>query len=460
MPKVREKKDFTQGPLFLPMLIFSLPLMATGLLQILYNMMDQVVVGRFSGDPGALAAVGSTSALCGTISTLAIGLSVGAGVLVAQKLGAHDERGISRTVHTAFSLSLITGVLFGLIGFFLCRPLLIAMDTKAEILDLAVLYMRIVFVGLPATVFYNFGSSILRAAGDARTPMIILALSGLLNVGLNLFFVIVCHMSVDGVAYATTASQTVSALAVWIYLAKKRGFLRFSFSLLCIDKRILWDTLRIGIPSGIQGCMFGISNILLQTGVNTFPTTTVSGSTVSASIESAAYVTINSFYQSTLTFTGQNFGAGKPERVRRILWMSSLQVFLVGSLVGWGFLAFSDQLISLFVDLSLPEASAIVLAAKERNFILLPTYCLCGLMEVLTGHLRGKGFSFLPMVSSLLFICVFRVAWLFFVFPIWQPASLTTLFFCYPLSWIISTISLLVIALWLARRKNREDLSV
>ena len=458
MKKLQGGRDFTSGPLFLPMLLFSLPIMASSLLQILYNAADKIVVGQFSGDAGAIGAIGSTSSLTNLFVALGIGLSIGAGVVVAQRYGAREERELSRAVHTIFVIGCVAGVVVGVAGFIFSRPLLALMNTKADILDSATLYMQIIFLGTPANILYNFGAAALRSVGNSKSPLVILAFAGLLNVGLNIVFVICFHMTVDGVAYATIVSQYVSAVAVWISLARRRDAVRFRFSTLCVDRRVLRDVLRIGIPSGIQSSLFSVSNVLLQSSVNTFPTTTVSGNAVGGSMEDFTYVAMHSFYQTILTVTGQNVGAKKPDRVRRSLFYALVQVVAAGLLVTCVCLIFDDFILGLFVDKTLPEVGLIVEAAKERNSVVLTMYVLCGIMEILSGHLRGRGCSLLPMVSTLVFACGLRVLWAIFVFPL--KHTLWFLFLCYPISWTLTSLCLLLNALWLMKKeKKRKSLS-
>lgn len=453
MTKTKGSRDFTSGRLFLPMLVFTLPIMASGILQMLYNAADKAVVGQFSGDAGAIGAIGSTASLTNLFVALAIGLSVGAGVVIAQRFGAHEGRGLSRAVHTVFVVGVIAGLTVGVLGFVFSRTVLGWIGTKADLFDGAVLYMRIIFCGMPAKILYNFGAAVLRSVGNSKTPLIVLALAGLLNVGLNLLFVICFHMTVDGVAYATIVSEYVSAVAVWMVLARRRDDTRFRFRFLCVDRRVLRDVLIIGIPSGIQSAVFSISNVLIHSAVNTFSTTTVSGNAVGGSLEDFTYVTMNSFYQTVLTVTGQNVGAKKPERVKRALTYGLIQVVVAGLVMSYGCILFSDALLSLFIDRTLAEAPLILAAAKERNSIILSTYVLCGIMEVLTGHLRGKGHSLSPMIVSLIFSCVLRVLWVIFVFP-YLSHTLVSLFLCYPISWVLTVLCYVTIILLNARREK------
>lgn len=459
----RNTKDFTSGPLFLPIFLFTVPIILTGLLQICYNMADQIVVGQFSGDPNALAAVGSTSSLSHLIINLAIGLSTGVGVVVAHHYGAHDGERVSRTVHTAFLLAAIAGVLLCGVGLLISRPMLTLMKTNSLIFDSALLYIRIVFCGVPALTLYNFGAATLRSVGDSRTPLVILALSGLANVGLNLFFVIVCRMSVAGVALATIISQYVSALAVWIILACRAGDTRFSLRGACLDRRIVRDVLRIGMPSGVQSSLFSISNMLLQSAVNTFPVETISGSTIGSSVEGLTYTAMHGFYQASLTVTGQNVGAGERKRVTKTLFYSIVQVALVGILIGAVCLLLCDQIAKLFIDGTVGNLPAVLAATRERNTVILSTYFLCGMMEVMTGHLRGRGCSIIPMISSVVGTVLFRSLWVAFAFPLDVFHTLGGLFLCYPISWIIVFVLHACTAFFLnqrdKKRQNREKIA-
>ena len=444
MTRTKASRDFTNGRLFFPMLLFTLPIMASSILQMLYNAADKAVVGQFSGDANAIGAIGSTGSLTSLFVALAIGLSVGAGVVIAQRFGAHEERELSRAVHTVFIVGAVAGFVVGLLGVLLSPTVLTWMGTKQDLFDSAVLYMRIVFCGMPVKILYNFGASVLRSVGNSKTPLIILMFAGILNVGLNLVFVVFFHMTVDGVAYATVISECVSAVAVWFVISRRRDGVRFRFRSLCVDRRVLFDVIRIGVPSGLQSAVFSISNVLIHSAVNTFPTTTVSGNAVGGSMEDFTYVTMNSFYQTVLTVTGQNVGAKRPERIRRALVYGLIQVTVAGLLMSYGCILFADGILSLFIDGSLAEAPLILAAAKERNSIILSTYVLCGIMEVLTGHLRGKGYSLSPMICAFIFSCFLRVAWITFVFP-YLTHTLFALFICYPLSWICTNICYVVL---------------
>ncbi len=460
--KKHARAEFTKGPLFFKILFFAIPIMATGVLQILYNMADNVVVGKFSGDATALAAVGSTSSLTNLILNLLLGLSVGSGVVVAQYFGAKRLSEISKSVHTSMTVSVIGGLIFAIFGFFAARPLLTLMDTRPDIIDSATLYLRIIFCGVPASSVYNFGSSILRSVGDSKRPLIILATTGLVNVGLNIFFVTVCHMTVDGVALATIISQYLSAGAVVFLLMRTNECYKFDPKKMGIDRVIFGKVLRIGIPSGIQGMMFSISNVMIQSSINTFPTETVSGNTAALSLEGFSYTIMNSFSNAALTFTGQNFGAGKIKRVYKILFYSLIQIFLIGFITGYLEITFAEQLSWLFVDKNIPHAQMIVDASVTRLSYVLKWYFLCGIMEVFTYHLRGIGYSITPMLATLFGVCFIRIAWVAFVFPTESFNTPLGLYMVLPISWavaIVLSIIICIIASFKLRRLQKTILS-
>lgn len=459
MTKTKATRDFTEGKIFLPMLRFSLPVIAAGCLQQLYNTADKIVVGQFSGEPNALGAIGCTVSLYTLLVALCNGLSMGSGVTVAHRFGEHDERSLSRAIHTAFSVGLFIGVLMGVVGFFLCRPLLTLMGTSEAFLNLSVLYMQLIFLGTPFFVLYNFGAAVLRSLGNSKTPLTILAVSGLLNVGFNFFFVLLFGMSVDGVALGTIISQLASAIAVWWVIAYRTPVARFRFRDLCVDRRSALDIVRIGVPSGIQTALFAVSNVILQSAVNGLPDPTVTGDAICKSISSYAAVTNTGVYQSVLTFTGQNAGAKKPERVQRVLYCGLLLSFLACGIVSWGCVLFADPLISIFIDSATQtNLPAIYAAARERMYFVLLPYVFCAMMDAVTGHLRGRKYSFVPMVICFFFACVFRVAWITLVYYPYLTPSLGNIYVCYVVSWILNIICLLIAVHIINRREKRAAL--
>lgn len=469
MTAVKKQRDFTTGPIFFPTLFFTIPIILSGLLQIFYNMADQVVVGQFSGDPNALAAVGSTSSITTLLANFAIGISIGAGVVVAQHFGAGRREKLSEAVHTSMALALASGVFFALLALLLSRPLLALMGTQPIILDTAALYIKIYFLGFPATMVYNFGATILRSVGNSRLPLYILAAAGVVNVALNLVFVIAFDMSVLGVAWATTISQYLSAVAVTVALMRTRGEHRFFIRKLRFHRDSLGNILRIGVPSGIQGCCFALANVFIQAAVNSFPAVTlpsgevitdvVTGRTISASIENFVYVAFHSFLQTTLTFVGQNFGAGKQDRVKKSLFANLFWVTVVGLSVGFLLLLLFRPLCALYIDTALPGTELVLAKARESGVVMLSTYFLCGIMEVLSGYLRGQGCSMMPMISSLFGACVFRILWIELVFPIPFFHSLSGIVLSWPASWVL-VIGLHLVTLYAFNRKKRRETSV
>lgn len=447
MHRIKTNTAFTEGGLFFKILFFTLPIIATNILSLLYNTADQIVVGQFASDPNALAAVGSTGTLTNLIINLLFGMTAGTSVIVARSYGAKDKDTLSRAVHTSMLFAAIGGVIVMALGLLVCRFGLTLMGTKEDIFESAVLYMSIILCGVPASSIFNFAAAIIRSTGDSKTPFLILASTGLVNVMFNLIFVILFHMGVAGVALATIISQYLSAAWSVLLLVRTQEDFRLNFRELRIDKQIFRQVLMIGIPSGIQGSLFSISNILIQSSINTFTTPEVSGSTIAGTLEGYAYTAGNCFYQSIITFVGQNFGAGKYDRVKKTLLYCLIQSALTVGLVSSLELLFAEQLVPIFVDMSSPIATEIVTAAIARMKIVLVCYFLTGPMDVLTGYLRALGKSILPMITSFIFACGLRVLWCIFVFPLYgTPLGLFVIF---PISWIATvlcngTISLVV----------------
>lgn len=458
-PKIKQKKNFTEGPIFFRITLFALPILLTGILQVCYGMADNIIVGRFSGDSNALAAVGSTGTLNSLILNLVFGCAAGTSVVVAQLYGAGDGKRVERTVHTSIGFSLFLGVLMSAVGLLISRPMLSIMGTKPEILDKAVLYFRIICLGIPATSVYNFGAAVVRSTGDSKRPLMILSVTGVINVILNLFFVIVCHMTVEGVALATIVSQYASA--VWVILVLMRRNAEgecygFSFKKLCFDKTLMKRILRYGIPSGLQSAMFSISNMMLQSAVNTFPTTTVSANTIAGNIDALTYTAINSFSQAAMTFTGQNYGAGKVDRIKKVLLYSVLQTVIIGVIIGQVELFFGEQIASLYIDPTDPNAPIIVETTMQIITLLLSTYFIAGIMDCLSGAVRGMGYSVLPMLVSLSCVCVARVLWVLFIFPLEPMHTVRGLLLSYPVTWSIASVIFIVLNIYAYRKIKKE----
>lgn len=437
------------GPLLGKILLFTLPLMASSILQLLFNAADIIVVGRYAGSD-ALAAVGSTGALINLLTNMFIGFSVGANVLVARYYGAGKPDEVSETVHTSVMLSIIGGVLLAVIGIIFASPLLELMGTPENVLPLAALYVRIYFAGMPVILLYNYGSAILRAIGDTKRPLYYLAIAGVLNIILNLILVIVFQMSVAGVALATIISQTLSAVLVIRCLMHIEGGCHLDLHQLKIHTNKLWKILQLGLPAGLQGSIFSLSNVLIQSSVNSFGAIAMAGNSAAANIEGFTYVAMNSFYQAAITFVSQNMGAMEFRRIRKIAWQCLACVTVTGALLGNLSFFFGHQLLGIYSD----EAE-VIRYGIYRLEVIGTTYFLCGIMDVCVGCLRGIGYSFLPMVVSLLGACGFRILWIFTVFK--GHHDLHTLYISYPISWAITASVHMICFLILYRRMVKNS---
>jgi putative MATE family efflux protein len=438
--------DMCNGPILGKLIIFAVPLMLSGFLQLFFNAMDIVVVGKFSGSQ-ALAAVGSTGALINLFVNVFIGFSIGANVLVAQFFGAKDEKNMQETVHTSILLALIGGVILIVGGFLFAGPMLELMGTPDDVLDSAVLYIHIYFIGMPAMLVYNFGASILRAIGDTRRPLYYLFTAGIVNVVLNLFFVIVLHMDVAGVATATVISQTISASLIVRCLVRSDGMYRLDLRKLHIYKSKLIRIVQIGLPAGMQGAVFSISNVLIQSSINSFGSIAMAGNTAAGNIESFVYTSMNAMYQSALSFVSQNVGGGRQERIPKIAVRCLGVVFLVGLILGNGAYFIGRQLLGLYS--SDPE---VISYGLGRMQMICKLYFLCGMMDVTVGLLRGMGYSIMPMIMSLVGACGLRVVWIFTVFQ-WNH-TLHTLYLSYPITWGITFLAQLTCFLIVWKRKK------
>lgn len=435
MKKSREL-NMTEGPLFSKIWAFTLPIIAAGLLQLLYNAADLVVVGN-AVDEDALSAVGSTSSMIALLVNFFMGLSIGSNVLVSRLFGARDKEGIRSAVHTAMLLSVFSGIIVGVLGFIFCEPLLTLMGTPKEVLPGAVLYAKIYFCGVPAMSVYNFGAAILRSVGDSKRPMFFLALSGLVNVVLNLIFVLLFGMEADGVALATSISQVVSAYLVVRALMKQKDELKFSFKDLKIKGSDLAYILKIGLPAGAQGAIFSLSNMLIQSSVNSFGSIYMAGNTAAHNLDSFSYTTLNSFSQAAVTFTSQNIGAGKIERVRIVVKDCVLSVLSIGIVTAILFNLFGRNLLGLYN--SNPE---VIDAGMIRLVCMTSLQFLCGIMDSFSGTLRGMGKSLVPAIISLIGACGFRVIWIFTVFKAFHEFWI--IFILYPISWFVTAAALLI----------------
>ncbi len=447
-----EKKheiDMVRGPVLSKMLRFSLPLMLTSILQLLFNAADIIVVGRFAGE-NSLAAVGSTSALINLLLNLFIGLSIGANVTVARYFGARRQKELKDTVHTAILLSIVSGILLTVIGLIGSRQILIWMQTPEEVVGLAALYLRIYFLGMTGMMVYNFGASILRAVGDTKRPLYFLAFSGAVNVTLNLFFVIVLDMDVAGVGAATAISQWISAFLIVRCLQKENSGIRLVLRDLRFKADKLAAIFRIGMPAGVQGMIFSITNVLIQAAVNSFGAVVVAGNSAAANIESFIYFAMNAFYQATISFTSQNVGAKRVSRIDKILTRGEMCVIGVGIFMGILFVIFGRPLLSIY-----STSGAVIDAGMKRLTVIGLTYFICGAMDVMVGALRGMGYSMIPMFVSLVGVCGLRILWLATLFRMPEFHTLTMLFITYPITWTV-TLAAHIITFIFVRKKLRE----
>lgn len=431
-----KKIDMTEGPLLGKILLYSLPLIATGMLQLAYNAADTIIVGRYAADgETALAAVGSCGSLINLIVQLFMGLSVGVGVITAQDIGAKRYDDVRRTVHTAIPAAAILGTVVAIFGFFTSESLLLLTGVEDVVLAEAVPYMKAYMLGMPASMLYNYCASMLRAAGDTSKPLIFLTISGIINVILNIITVVGLNMGTLGVGIATAVSNWIAMTLILIFMLRTEGMLKFepAKTRICFDK--LWGMIRIGIPAGLQGCVFSLSNVLIQTSVNSFSKSVIAGNTAASNIGNFIYTAMNSLYHATLAFVGQNIGAGKFHRVRKIIVKCSLIVLVIG--VGLGALAviFGRQLLDLYA----PGNTGAIEAGMIRTLIVSGTYFLCGLMEVGCGAMRGMGSSIIPMLVSVVGSCVIRIAWIYTVFAAYP--TLTVLYISYPVSWLLTAIA-------------------
>ena len=444
-------KNMLQGPLFLNIILYTIPIILTSILQLLFNAADLVVVGRFCGSV-SVAAVGATGSLTNLLVNFFIGLSVGAGVTVAHGLGGHEDDAVHNTVHTALPTALVSGVILTVIGVSFSETFLRMMGTPDNVLPLSAVYMKIYFAGVSFTMVYNYCAAILRAAGDTKSPLIFLFLAGIVNVVLNVFFVTVFHMNVAGVALATTISQGISAVLVVIALMRRSDACKLELRKMRFHKPQLAKMLRIGLPAGIQSSLFSISNVLIQSSVNSFGDVFMSGNAASSNIEGFVYVSLNAFHQTAVNFIGQNAGAKQYRRVYQTLWICLGCVVVVG--LGLGTLAYSlgPTLLSIYIT---DSQEAIGYGMIRLAYICLP-YFLCGLMDVSTGALRGMGTSFAPMVISILGVCGLRIGWIYTIFQIPQFHTPQCLYFSYTVSWSITFLCQMAAFIIVYRQHTKE----
>ncbi len=430
----KKEMDMLHGSLWNKILLFALPLAASSFLQQLFNSADIAVVGRFAGSR-ALAAVGSNGAIVNLLVNIFVGLSVGANVVIARYLGENNRTKVRSAAHTAVLISLISGVIITCIGLIITRPMLRLMSTPDDIIDLAVVYLRIYFLGMPFIMLYNFGSAILRSRGDTKRPFICLVVSGIINVLLNLFFVIVCKLSVVGVGIATVISNIISSSMLLYFLTHEPGPLRIKIRSLRIDGAILKDIVKIGLPAGLQGVVFSASNVCVQSGLNSLGSDVVAGSAAALNFEFFAYFLLNAFSQACVTFTGQNYGAGNYKRCSRVtLWCLGIGM-LATTILCWTFIIFGNTLIRFYIT----EPAVVEIGLMRMRYVL-AFQIINVVMDVLSGSMRGMGYSLVPALISIVGVCGVRLLWVYTVFE--RSHTFMTLILVYPVSWAVTSLTI------------------
>jgi len=445
-------RSMLEGPLFINVMLYTVPIILTSVLQLLFNAADLVIVGQYCGSL-SVAAVGATTYITNLLVNFFVGLSVGAGVTVAHGIGSGQEEVVHRTVHTTLPMALLSGAVLTVVGVTCSKTFLQWMDTPESVLPLSAVYMKICFGGVTFTMVYNFCAAILRAAGDTRSPLIYLTFSGVLNVLMNLFFVRVLDLNVAGVALATTISQGISAALVVMALMRRKDACRLELKKMHFYGEQIRKIVRIGLPAGTQSALFSISNVLVQSSVNSFGDVFVSGNAAAANIEGFLYASLNSFHQTAVNFTGQNAGAHRYDRVKKIFWICMGSVAVTGAALSAFVCGFGRQLLSVYIT-DAPEAIGYGLL---RFYSVASLYFLCGMMDVSTGMLRGLGASVAPMVICLMGACGFRVLWIATVFPRWSTPQ--GLFLCYPISWTV-TLACQMVAFFAVYRRQCRSVSI
>ena len=455
----KQIKDFTQGPLLSRIILFSLPIIATHVLNLLFNTADTIVVGRWGGETAeesanALAAVGSCGALINLIINLFMGLSLGSGGCMAHAIGAKRYDDVERIVHTSLVVSVVGGIFVTFFGYFAAEPLLILMGTEKDVLAQAVPYMQAYFLGMTANMIYSYCAAMLRSTGDTMRPLLFLSLAGVVNVILNLIMVIGFHQGARGVGIATAASHWVSCIMILIFMIRRKDHpCHLEFKKLRIDRKIFRKLLRIGIPAGIQGSLFSISNVTIQSSVNSLGSVVVAGNTASANLEGYIYTAQNAVYNAALTFVGQNVGARKFDRVKKATIHCLGVVTVIGLLLSGGMALFGKQLLGLYA----PHNPAVIEKGLIRFYICGLTHFICGIMEVGCGCVRGMGKSLAPTLTALLGSCVSRVVWVYTIFPL-APEHLRqqTLYYIYPISWALTAIIHFSVFFFILKKSKQE----
>ncbi len=451
MKNKKYSMNMSEGPLFPKIISFTLPLILSSLLQLLFNAADMIVAGRYVGK-NALAAIGSTSSLINLLVNVFLGLSVGCNVSVARFFGSKQEKDVHETVHTAIALSLISGMILAAIGIAFAPDLLILMGTPSDVLDLSTLYIKIYFLGMPMSMLYNFGAAILRSIGDTKRPLIYLTIAGAVNAICNVIFIVVFHMGVEGVAYATILSQALSAILTLKCLMQSDECYKFELKKLKIYKDKLILILKLGLPAGFQGAIFSISNVLIQSTINSFGSDTMAGNSAACNIEGFVYVSMNAFHHTCLSFTSQNYGANRMDRVKKTLLTCLACVTVVGFALGLLSYIFGPELLSIYA--SPDDKDVVIKYGMIRMSIIMMTYFTCGTMDTCVGSIRGLGYSVLPMIVSLLGACGLRILWIYTVFT--KIPTLECLYASYPISWTVTTIAHLICIFFIFRKVSQR----
>ena len=453
----KHEVDMTSGNLFSKLFFVSLPLIFSGILQLLYNAADLIVCGSF-GSNHAVGAISATNALINLIVNLFLGLSIGANVAMAKTFGQQDKDKAKRIVYTSIIFAITFGILVGLFGILMAKTFLEWMGTTDDVIELSTTYLRIYFLGLPASMIYNFGSSLLRATGDTKRPFIYLAIAGVINVLLNLFFVLACDMDVDGVAIATITAQYISAIMIMICIIRNKGFISFRFKEIRFYAKEALEIIKIGIPAGIQGVIFSFSNVIIQSSVNSLGTNVMDGNGASSSLEGFVYVAMNSVAHTSVAFISANVGARKLQNIKKIVLYALSIVLLMNLVFGGIILLFQNGLLGLYIRSSNQGYEEALRAAKGRLILICCTYFLCGFMDTLAFCLRGIGYSFTPMLVTLGGIFITRMVWIFSIFNTGIMHNITGIFISYPLSWIITAIIHMTLFIILYKRKLNGEL--
>ena len=448
--KNRYEIDMCNGSIMDKLISFSIPLMLSGILQLLFHAVDIIVVGRFAGSQ-ALAAVGSTTALINVFTNLFIGVSLGANVLAARFYASGRKKEMSETVHTSILFALLSGIVMVFVGLFFSRAALELMDTPADVIDQSALYMQIYFAGMPFFMLYNYGAAILRAVGDTKRPLFFLVIAGVINAGLNLFLVIVLHLGVAGVAIATVIAQMISCILVLRCLYQSTGSYQLRISRLTLKWTYLKQIFQVGIPAGIQSTVINFSNVLLQSSVNSFGSVAMAGYTAANNIFGFLFAAVNSITQACMSFTSQNYGVGKWKRMDRVLLNCMLLTVIVSLVLGGGSYLFGPELLRIYTS-----DAAVIQCGMEILLYTTVTYFMCGIMESFPGALRGMGCSAVPMLLSVIGTVGTRVVWIFMVFPKYR--SLDILFISYPASWLVATIALQVVCYYFVRKQVKKQI--